>query len=560
MSTVNLNAAELVSATNSPFEEAHMAAAAFLARYSGRTLETYRFDLRSYFEWCAGVGLAVLEAKRAHIELWRAASEQRGLAASTIDRRLSTICGYYRFAHIDGRISANPAQYVRRPKVHPSEGRGLDRGELGTFLFTAERYDRDHAALAVLLGLNGLRVSEACATNAEDLGFDRGHRTLRIIGKGNKPAVIPLVPRVARTIDLVLGERCEGPILHRRDGERLDRRTAHRWVRSIGKRTGLGIVHPHMLRAAFIMAASTPECRCATSSSPPATPTRGPRPSTTAGGRTSTAMLPMSSSPSCPEGRSQRLSRAHTVKGCLQSRASGTGQPASTTLPAAAMLEEEAINSVVRRSFDLSIEVLLVPVLWRKRIEVVVIARKGVPDVGPRTEGRPLVKGELAGPTDSGAADNGRMRCGLLGDVLCELLVVRGEGEEAHDGVFQFASISLFLALAGLGAEGTFGLSAFGSRFGAHLSVRNRLARCPQSEEPTVLAMPTSRLPRQPVGARCLDGPGQEGIARGQELPVSRDLDISMLGVPRAILGCVDVEMLDCESFGIGRGFRIVHT
>jgi integrase/recombinase XerD len=99
-----------------------MAAAAFLARYSGRTLETYRYDLRSYFEWCAGVGLEVLEAKRAHIELWRAASEERGLAASTIDRRLSTICGFYRFAHIDGRIGANPAQYVRRPKVYPSEG------------------------------------------------------------------------------------------------------------------------------------------------------------------------------------------------------------------------------------------------------------------------------------------------------------------------------------------------------------------------------------------------------------------------------------------------------
>ena len=58
--------------------------------------------------------------------------EERGLAASTIDRRLSTICGFYRFAHIDGRIASNPAQYARRPKVYPSEGRGLDRGELGT--------------------------------------------------------------------------------------------------------------------------------------------------------------------------------------------------------------------------------------------------------------------------------------------------------------------------------------------------------------------------------------------------------------------------------------------
>ncbi|MGO8859280.1 MAG: tyrosine-type recombinase/integrase [Acidimicrobiales bacterium] len=256
MSTMKMSRAVLVSVSEGdPVKQAQMAAAAFLARYGGRTLETYRYDLRAFFQWCADVGLPVLDAKRPHIELWRAASEERGLAASTIDRRLSTICGFLRFAHIDGRIAANPAQYVRRPKVHPSEGRGLDRGELGTFLFTAERYDRDHAALAVLLGLNGLRVSEACATNAEDLGFNRGHRTLRIIGKGNKPAVIPLVPRVARTIDLTIGDRCEGPILHRYDGERLDRRTAHRWVRSIGKRAGLGIVHPHMLRAAFIMAA-----------------------------------------------------------------------------------------------------------------------------------------------------------------------------------------------------------------------------------------------------------------------------------------------------------------
>ncbi len=79
--------------------------------------------------------------------------------------------GFYRFAHIDGRIASNPAQHARRPEVYPSEGRGLDRGEFGRFLFTAERYDPDHAALAALLGLNGLRVSEACATDAEELGF-----------------------------------------------------------------------------------------------------------------------------------------------------------------------------------------------------------------------------------------------------------------------------------------------------------------------------------------------------------------------------------------------------
>lgn len=179
-------------------DEAELAAAAFLSRYRGRTLDAYRSDLRRFFQWATDTGLEVLRATRPQIELYVRALEARGLAATTIDRHLSTICGYYRFAHIDGRIPSNPAQYVRRPKIHPSEARGLDRGELGAFLFTAARFDRSHAALAALLGLNGLRVSEAWSTDIENLGFERGHRTLRIIGKGDKPAVIPLVPRTAR--------------------------------------------------------------------------------------------------------------------------------------------------------------------------------------------------------------------------------------------------------------------------------------------------------------------------------------------------------------------------
>jgi hypothetical protein len=149
----------------------------------------------------------------------------------------------------------------------------MDRTELGTFLFTAERFDHMHATLAVLLGLNGLRVSEACGANIEDLAVQRGHRTLAIVGKGHKPAVIPLVPRTARTIDLAIGERHEGPILCRKDGQRLDRRTAHRWVRSIGRRAGLGVVHPHMLRAGFIMA---PRRRGAPARRPTRRPPRRP--------------------------------------------------------------------------------------------------------------------------------------------------------------------------------------------------------------------------------------------------------------------------------------------
>jgi integrase/recombinase XerD len=53
------------------------------------------------------------------------------------------------------------------------------------FLAAADHYDSSHQALAVLLGLKGLRVNEACDTNVEDLAVERGHRTLRITGKGS---------------------------------------------------------------------------------------------------------------------------------------------------------------------------------------------------------------------------------------------------------------------------------------------------------------------------------------------------------------------------------------
>ena len=133
-------------------DEAQLAAVAFLARYRGRTLDSYRADLRQYFSWLDSVEVAPLAATRTLIELYRASMEERGLAASTVDRRLSTVCGYYRFAHLDSRIQSNPALHVRRPVVHPTPQRGMDRGELAAFLYSAERISPIHAALAVLGG------------------------------------------------------------------------------------------------------------------------------------------------------------------------------------------------------------------------------------------------------------------------------------------------------------------------------------------------------------------------------------------------------------------------
>jgi hypothetical protein len=108
-------------------DEVQLAAAAYLARYRGRTLDAYRHDLRTFFQWAADIGLVVLDATGPHIEVYRAALEQRGLAASTIDRRLSTVCGFYRFAHIDGRSPRTRPSTSGDPRFYPTEGHGMDQ-------------------------------------------------------------------------------------------------------------------------------------------------------------------------------------------------------------------------------------------------------------------------------------------------------------------------------------------------------------------------------------------------------------------------------------------------
>ncbi len=107
-----------------------------------------------------------------------------------------------------------------------------------------------------MLALNGLRVSEATGADIQDLGVERGHRTLVITRKGGKVVTVPLAPRSARAIDLAIGERCEGPIFLCADSRRLDRHGAARIVRRVGRRAGIAKpVGPHMLRHAFITAA-----------------------------------------------------------------------------------------------------------------------------------------------------------------------------------------------------------------------------------------------------------------------------------------------------------------
>jgi integrase/recombinase XerD len=114
---------------------------------------------------------------------------------------------------------------------------------------------REHTVIS-LLALNGRRVSEALGADIEDLGLERGHRTLTILRKGGKVVTVPLALPDGAGHRLAVGERCDGPIFVGTDGQRIDRHAAGRIVRRIARRAGIAKrVGPHTLRHAFITAA-----------------------------------------------------------------------------------------------------------------------------------------------------------------------------------------------------------------------------------------------------------------------------------------------------------------
>ena len=249
---------EVVLLVADPVERAELTAVAgFLAGYCGTTRTSYATDLRIFTAWCHQCRLTLFTVRRAHLELFGRWMEQTGRMRSTVARRLSTLASFYRYCEQEQLVERNPALNVRRPKVdYESRTLGLDRNELGAFLVQAGLGSpRDHA-LASLLALNGLRISEALGADIDDLDYERGHRTLKVLRKGGKHATIPLAPRTSRAIDLYIGERTTGPIFLAANGGRMDRYAADRTVKRLAQRAGITKqISPHSLRHSFITAA-----------------------------------------------------------------------------------------------------------------------------------------------------------------------------------------------------------------------------------------------------------------------------------------------------------------
>ena len=307
MPTVTL---ELPARQASP---ARWAAVAFVASYSSPgTRQAYGTQLRLWFDWCAEHQLDPLtDVRRPHVELYARDLETRGLAPATVALKLVVITGFYRYCVEEQLLEHSPAVHVRRPKISQESTRlGLDRTELGAFLVQAGLSGGNHHALACLLALNALRVSEACGADLHELALANGHRVVRIVGKGNQPALIPLAPRTARAIDAAVGERTDEPLLAPADGSRLDRHAAGRIVRRLAKRAGIDKpISPTRSATQPSRPRAMPAAACATCRTSHDTPTHARPAAATAPEARSTETRPTSSRPTSPAPRTPAETR-----------------------------------------------------------------------------------------------------------------------------------------------------------------------------------------------------------------------------------------------------------
>ena len=97
----------------------------------------------------------------------------------------------------------------------------------------------------------GLRVSEACAADITDLHYQAGYELLHVLGKGAKPADIPLPIPVLRAVREAVDGRTAGPILRTRTGRRMDRAGASRALTRVARAGITRPISPHGPRRTF---------------------------------------------------------------------------------------------------------------------------------------------------------------------------------------------------------------------------------------------------------------------------------------------------------------------
>jgi site-specific recombinase XerD len=239
-------------------------AGGWIARQKSRhTRRAYVRTFKAWEEYARSTGIHPLQAKLpladAYAKKLAKTPTRLGKPPSEASQAqaLAAAGSFYTYAARLQAVDSDPFAAVNRPYVDPdySPTEGLTDAEMDRLIETAERWAPRSYALVLLLYLTGARVEELLALNVDQLGYNRGHRTLPLIRKGGKRKPAPVPPLALDALLAYLGDRTDGPLFITESGRRWTQPEVWKHLRVLARRAGIpqaATIKPHTLRHQFI--------------------------------------------------------------------------------------------------------------------------------------------------------------------------------------------------------------------------------------------------------------------------------------------------------------------
>ena len=233
--------------------------------YSEKTVVSYGIDLREfegYFKE-ADAELDFTTVDAGVVRNWVMHLMDEGRAATSVNRKLSSLRSFYRFLLRKKAITVNPMAKVVGPKKKkplPSFVREKDMDRLLDGLTFEEGFEgcRDRMVLEMFYA-TGMRLSELIGLDDADVDFSA--RLIKVTGKRNKQRLIPFGNELEEDLRIYIKVRDEAlpngadAFFVRKDGKRMYPMQVYRLVkRNLSKVVTLKKRSPHVLRHTFATA------------------------------------------------------------------------------------------------------------------------------------------------------------------------------------------------------------------------------------------------------------------------------------------------------------------
>ena len=230
-------------------------------QYSQHTLNGYKRDLQKLSKYLSDQEIDKWKLVKEHdLRTFVNSERRRGLSPRSIQRILSSCRTFFEFLLTEGQIKLSPAQNISSPKLAQLLPKAMDADLVQKLLdFKAKgMIEVRDKAIAELLYSSGLRLSEICKLNMEDL--DTKERTCVVSGKGNKTRIVPVGKKAIQAIRDWFMYRSElkqskatstNAIFLNNKGNRISPRSIQLRLEKLCLMRGLPGINPHMLRHSF---------------------------------------------------------------------------------------------------------------------------------------------------------------------------------------------------------------------------------------------------------------------------------------------------------------------